>query len=485
MKRKIGSVMVVVATMAAGCSAGDLGSGAGTELAATEQRQEAEPLFSTADIASILIFGDAFQSIDALGETLTGLGHTVTVEDDYGLPDNLAQFNTIWHVGLNAPLTLEEQAALVDYVSGGGGLHLSGEASGSDSMNDSLTAVVHELVVGGSGIEIGRQNNVPGGGGTEFYLIHAGATGSVAREPNTVVILEMSAAGGIGGLSHISSNTLANGGDNLDRPVAAVWDSSDLVSGTGALSVVMDSNWLLRVSGPQNDNAKLIENLQEFLTGVASTNQPPDAVAEIVPGQNLDCDDGSGQPRDNVPVDLDATGTTDDNTPFEDLTFTWYENGEVIGTGPTPTVDLGIGQHTVTLIVFDGEAEGLVSLSIEITCSITCTPGSGFWTFCHPGCPCNHGEGDCDIDADCKPGMVCLHDAGFAFGFEDNEVDVCSAQCPILGVASWNYCSPLCPCDVGEGDCDSDAECMPGLVCQRDIGPAFGWDREVDVCEPI
>lgn len=484
MKRKIGSVVVVVVAMlAAGCTAGD--SQSETDLAVTgqQQQQEAEPLFSTADTANILIFGDEPQAIDTLRGTLESLGHSVTVAG--GLPGNLAQFNTIWHVGFDAPLTAAEQDALIEYVSGGGGLHLSGEQQGSDTMNDSLTEIVRELVVGGSGIQIGRQNNIGGAYGSDYYMIHEGATGSVARDPNLVLFLELLGAGGIGGIPIASSNVLALGGMNVDKVVAAVWDSSNIVSGAGSLSVVMDANWLRKVNETDNDNRQLVENLQEFLTGTASTNQPPNAVAELVPGQILDCDDGSGEPRDNVPVQLDATGTTDDSTPFEDLTFTWFQRGEVLGTGPTPTIELAIGQHTVILIVSDGDAEGLATLQIEITCSITCTPGSGFWTFCHPGCPCDHGEGDCDIDADCKPGLICLHDAGFAFGFEDNEVDVCSNQCPTLGVGAWNYCSPLCPCDVGEGDCDSDAECMPGLVCNRDIGPAFGWDREVDVCEPM
>src|SRR5690606_18316362 len=95
MKRKIGSVVVVVAMMAAGCTAGD--SQSGTDLAVTGQQQEAEPLFSTADTASVLIFGDEPQAIGTLRDTLESLGHTVTVEDDSGLPGNLAQFNTIWH----------------------------------------------------------------------------------------------------------------------------------------------------------------------------------------------------------------------------------------------------------------------------------------------------------------------------------------------------------------------------------------------------
>lgn len=114
---------------------------------------------------------------------------------------------------------------------------------------------------------------------------------------------------------------------------------------------------------------------------------------------------------------------------------------------------------------------------IEISC------GSGLWGACTPDCPCAHGTGDCDSDDDCAGEGRCLHDAGAAFGYEDPEVDVCSIGCPVLGVGAWNFCSPECPCSAGEGDCDSDSDCESGLKCMRDVGPAYGYDRETDVCE--
>ncbi|MBN1610317.1 MAG: hypothetical protein JW940_27055, partial [Polyangiaceae bacterium] len=30
-------------------------------------------------------------------------------------------------------------------------------------------------------------------------------------------------------------------------------------------------------------------------------------------------------------------------------------------------------------------------------------------------------------------------------------------------------------CAAGEGDCDSDAECQPGLVCATDVGADYGF----------
>ena len=105
---------------------------------------------------------------------------------------------------------------------------------------------------------------------------------------------------------------------------------------------------------------------------------------------------------------------------------------------------------------------------------------------CSAECPCDAGEGDCDDDSQCQPGLMCLYDAGPAFGYDDPELDVCSAVCPDIGVGAGNYCSPECPCDVGEGDCDDASECMPGLMCLRDAGVAFGYaDPELDVCSAV
>ena len=33
---------------------------------------------------------------------------------------------------------------------------------------------------------------------------------------------------------------------------------------------------------------------------------------------------------------------------------------------------------------------------------------------------------------------------------------------------NWDCCSVACPCIEGEGDCDSDSECVAGLYCGSD-----------------
>lgn len=49
-------------------------------------------------------------------------------------------------------------------------------------------------------------------------------------------------------------------------------------------------------------------------------------------------------------------------------------------------------------------------------------------------------------------------------------------------VGDWDFCSKQNPCSAGQGDCDSDDECKPGLKCMKDVGPQYGFDKGVDVC---
>lgn len=53
-------------------------------------------------------------------------------------------------------------------------------------------------------------------------------------------------------------------------------------------------------------------------------------------------------------------------------------------------------------------------------------------------------------------------------------------------VSMWNACSnPLCPCDLGDGDCDSHSECRDDLICVNDVGASYGLPSAADVCEEL
>ncbi|GAB4556766.1 MAG: hypothetical protein Tsb0020_00310 [Haliangiales bacterium] len=427
--------------------------------------------------SNVLVFGDQSFAITAFVPFLEAAGHTVTVPADYRLPTDLTGFHTAWHIGQNVALTPAERDRLRDYLANGGGLFLTGEGLGAGTLNASLTALVNDVVIGG-GITLGYPTSVSGLFGSQLFEVNPNAAGGVGNEPNQPALLRLIGAAGITGLSATSPNTLATGGFSGDIPVAAVWPSADLVGGNGSLAVVMDSNWITRLV--DEDNSQLLENLQEGLRGVVNT-----APVEVEAGEDITVACDPDEELDNLTVTLNGSASDPDGDP---LTFTWYEFGEVIAVGPNPTVTLSIGAHFIVLEVSDGRAEVTDDLVVVAECEVTCDPGPGLFTRCHPGCPCDHAEGDCDTDADCLPGLICLHDAGFAFGYKDNEVDVCSTKCPDVGVGAWNYCSPECPCDVGQGDCETDPginDCLPGLRCSRDVGPAFGFDAETDVCEPI
>lgn len=84
---------------------------------------------------------------------------------------------------------------------------------------------------------------------------------------------------------------------------------------------------------------------------------------------------------------------------------------------------------------------------------------------CSRSCRCEVGEGDCDVDADCKSGLVCPEDRKGKEVCERAPSRSCSGRC-----------SPSCPCNEGQGDCDRDSDCAGDLVC-----PPDGKGKEV--CE--
>ena len=100
---------------------------------------------------------------------------------------------------------------------------------------------------------------------------------------------------------------------------------------------------------------------------------------------------------------------------------------------------------------------------------------------CTSSCPCGEGQGDCDSDADCASGLVCVQNVGANYGWPASR-DVCEAACPDF-VAGPDACTSSCPCGEGQGDCDSDADCAPGLVCVQNVGANYGWPVSRDVCE--
>lgn len=117
-------------------------------------------------------------------------------------------------------------------------------------------------------------------------------------------------------------------------------------------------------------------------------------------------------------------------------------------------------------------------------CEPSCSGSSGGWAFCTETCPCEIGEGDCDNDSQCLPGLVCKDDIGANYGW-DSTMDVCERKCASGVPGGWSFCSPGCPCGEGEGDCDSDDDCAGGLKCVDNVGADYGYPSTMDVCEPL
>jgi hypothetical protein len=147
--------------------------------------------------------------------------------------------------------------------------------------------------------------------------------------------------------------------------------------------------------------------------------------------------------------------------------------------------------------------DSLNNESIDALEQPLCTT-NGLGNTCGPGCRCAMGWGDCDANQDCAAGLACGADNGALFGMPAL-FDVCTLPhcangildtalgetgidrggecggCPANGVA--NTCSAACPCPEGWGDCDSNQECQPGLVCVNDAGAKHGLRASLDVCE--
>jgi hypothetical protein len=154
------------------------------------------------------------------------------------------------------------------------------------------------------------------------------------------------------------------------------------------------------------------------------------------------------------------------------------------------------------------EAETTASLDQHLTKG---APGAlvGDTNYCDdPAHPCALGEGDCDpgVPGQCASGLTCvpgnLAKRGAASGDacapatcgngtkdgDETSIDCggsCGSDCVIACDAtngSTNKCSSDCLCGVGEGQCDTSAECAPGLVCGINNGAAFHLPSGTDVC---
>ena len=87
------------------------------------------------------------------------------------------------------------------------------------------------------------------------------------------------------------------------------------------------------------------------------------------------------------------------------------------------------------------------------------------WEFCSTSNLCGVGQGDCDSTTECEGTLTCGTNNCIDF---DSAVNANKDCCRESQLYDWNWCSTDNTCGVGEGDCDSDADCEGSLICGTD-----------------
>jgi len=92
----------------------------------------------------------------------------------------------------------------------------------------------------------------------------------------------------------------------------------------------------------------------------------------------------------------------------------------------------------------------------------TGTGGSSDWSsYCSNNNPCTLGQGDCDSDDECLGTLVCgTNNCKDFHETAANHTDCCT------GTGGPGYCKDKL-CTLGQGNCDSDDECLGYLICGK------------------
>ena len=113
----------------------------------------------------------------------------------------------------------------------------------------------------------------------------------------------------------------------------------------------------------------------------------------------------------------------------------------------------------------------------SVNCASVINGKIGFCA-CHS---CLGLEGDCDFNDQCQEGLRCgSNNCPASLGF-DAYTDCCYDKF----VGSEDFCTIDEPCEVDEGDCDSNDECKSHLYCgSKNCHGSLGFLSSVDCCIP-
>lgn len=198
---------------------------------------------------------------------------------------------------------------------------------------------------------------------------------------------------------------------------------------------------------------------------------------------NDDCSNGTGNKR-KATVSLDSVSGTE----------LWIDSSVHICPGDSGGAILDVNGRLVGVISYhyDDLIGTLESVAMAAADHVTWLAYNGCPAFdpdhpqlndqCkNPLCPCDKGAADCDSDDECKAPYECALNVGADYGLPAS-VDVC--ECPEFDLSrpSVSFCTQQCPCDFGEGDCDHKSQCISGLVCGSNNGAAFGLPSSWETC---
>ena len=119
----------------------------------------------------------------------------------------------------------------------------------------------------------------------------------------------------------------------------------------------------------------------------------------------------------------------------------------------------------------------LILDTLSLVNCATASHGDDEFCYCNT---CSENEGDCDSHDECQDGLVCgSNNCPASLGF-DSEVDCCYH--PTVG--DEHFCTADNPCDVDEGDCDSNNECQTNLICDtaNSCPASLGFSADVNCC---
>jgi hypothetical protein len=137
--------------------------------------------------------------------------------------------------------------------------------------------------------------------------------------------------------------------------------------------------------------------------------------------------------------------------------------------------------------------------------------GEALYRACTADAPCTTGEACCTDATECGTGLTCSRSLSQFLGLGSHaqtcapshctnrtidldqgevRVDCGGPDCAPCTCTTTNprggagYAVAACPGGIGDADCGTNADCLPGLICRQDVGYKYGWPLGVDVCSP-